>query len=108
MTASFTLIITTALSLAVVLVIAIAELAHRRRLQQERLRQRVARLERRELTAANAARDCKAQIAELRNSLTHTQRLLLNGLTHTGKTRGDSESGVISRDERKLRDLLGE
>lgn len=106
MTAMLTLIVTTAISLVIALTVAIYQVARRRRLQLHDLHQRLQRMERRELAARNKASDLSAQLLQLQNSLAHSQRLLLNGLTRSGRLPASTSPVSESRDERKLRGLL--
>ncbi len=106
MTPTVIFVLTTAISLLVVIVIVVAVLVRKRKYQLRTLLQRVQQLERRELAAANATQDIRAELAQLQTSLTHNQRLLMNNLMRSGRAPSAANTSSPSRDERKLRDLL--
>ncbi len=106
MTPTVIFILTTAISLFVVVAIVVTVLVRVRQRQRRTLLQRVQQLERRELAAANAAQDIRAELTQLQTSLAHNQRLLMNNLTRSARSAGTAKPSSASRDERKLRDLL--
>lgn len=106
MTGMLTLIVTTAISLATILAAVVYETNRRRKRHMHDLQQRLQRLERRELAANNAACDSAAQLLQLQNSVANSQRLLMSSLTRNGRLPTLTSPETVSRDERKLRDLL--
>lgn len=106
MTPTVIFILTTVLSLLVVITIAVAAMVRKRQRLLQKLQQSVQQLQRRELAAANAAQDMRAEFTQLQTSLAHNQRLLMNNLMRGGRERGAATTPLASRDERKLRDLL--
>lgn len=105
MTGTLSLILTAVMPWIFALII-VCEHVRRRRLQLEKLQQRLQHLERRELAANNAAQDMSAQLLQLQNSVAHSQRVLMNSLTGSGRSSNSTSTLSASRDERKLRDLL--
>ncbi|MGI9286743.1 MAG: hypothetical protein ACR2P1_15255 [Pseudomonadales bacterium] len=105
MTGTLTLILTAAMPWVFALII-VSEHVRRKRLQVEKLQQRLQHLERRELAANNAAQDMRAQLLQLQNSVAHSQRVLMNNLTGSGRSSSPTNTLSASRDERKLRDML--
>lgn len=106
MTGMLTLIVTTAISAFIALIVIIYEVVRRRRRQIQALQRRLHHLERRDLSANNAMSDLSAQLLQLQNSVAHSQRLLMNSLTRNGRLPSQTSQVSASRDERRLRDLL--
>lgn len=106
MTPTVIFIVTTGISLLAVITTVIMQLVRRRRLATRSLLERVQQLERRQLAAANTTQDLQAELAQLKSTLTHNQRLLITGLTRTGRLPDSTTRTSTSRDERKLRGLL--
>ncbi len=106
MTPTMIFILTTAVSLLTVTTIIVAMVVGKRKRRLQTLQHRVQQLERRELAAANATQDMRGELAQLQSSLAHNQRVLMNNLTGSRHRPSSANTASISRDERKLRELL--
>ena len=106
MTPTEIFILTTAISLLVVVAALIVQIVRNRGLLRRTMLERVQQLERRELAAVNTAQDMQAELAQLKSSLAHNQRLLITSLTRSGRLPAANTRSAASRDERNLRDLL--